>query len=458
MERRRILLAAALMALALVGSACASGDATVPAGPAGDVGADQAAPREDATPDLFTDQTAQDAVPTPQDTLDPPDELQSDLLQICGDVNTDDGEDCDDGKNGNPLDGCRDDCSFTCSDPEEDCEDVVGDCGVPLCEAGGVGQLCVIQAADDPPPGDGNPCTDVVCDQGVPSIEALPDGVPCDNGAGLDGDYCVAAVCAEPVCGDEVVGPLEDCDDGNDVDGDGCTTLCVDEDLPPCPLDMLLIPASPQQGVPEAFCMDRYEASRPDATATSMGVSVAAAMSQPGVLPWWEPDVSGAEVQVFAQACEASNKRLCEADEWSWSCGGVAGNTYVFGMAFDEEVCNSVDTWCSDWCLQHGVEPVLDGDGCGFSLYETYPQDGPSYKVVPTGYMTMCMNEHGVHDLGGNVWEVVLDDPEESPRGWPFQLRGGAFDSGTPSLRLQCGFEANWTTLPAGFRCCKDLD
>ncbi len=457
MERRRILLAVALTALALVGSACSSGDATVSAP---DAAPDRAAPLPD-TADLLEDHSAPDTPPSQDlspDLWGPPDDVAVDLAPSCGDVQTDDGEDCDDGQNGNPADGCRDDCTFTCRDPSTDCEDVLGDCGVPACEAGGVGQVCVIQPADDPPPDDGNPCTEVLCEQGVPSLVELADGVPCDNGAGLEGDYCVAASCVEPSCGDEVVGPLEDCDDGNDEDGDGCSALCVAEDLPPCPSDMVLVPAAPEQGVPQAFCMDRYEASRPDATASSMGVDVSVAQSAPGVLPWWEDDVAGPQVLGFSQACEAAGKRLCAAQEWSRSCGGSAGNTYVFGMAFDKEVCNSVDTWCEGWCLEHGIEPVVDDAGCGLSLFSAYPENGAPYHPVPTGYMTGCINEFGAYDMGGNVWEVVLDDPDQSPRGWPFQIRGGAFDSGTPSLRFQCSFEANWTTLVAGFRCCKDVD
>lgn len=452
---RRILITAALAALALVGSACASdGTAAAPE----DAQSDRRSPPIDAETELPLDLPGSDA-PRPADTeVTAPDAPTGDQVSRCGDVNTDDAEDCDDGRNGNPMDGCRDDCTYTCSDPLEDCDDVPGDCGVPTCEAGGLGQICGVLPADDPPPGDADPCTAVVCDQGIPAVEDLPDGAPCDNDVGLDGDYCVDALCVEPICGDEVVGPQEDCDDGNDEDGDGCSALCVAEELPPCPVDMVLIPAAPGQEVPAAFCMDRFEASRPDATATSMGVLLSPAQSKPGVLPWWEEDVGGTQLLAFQQACEASGKRLCEVQEWSFSCGGFAGNTYVFGMDFDKEVCNSVDTWCDSWCQEHDIEPVVDEAGCGLSLFTAYPGNGAPYHAVPTGYMTGCMNEFGVHDLAGNVWEVVLDVPEENPRGWPFQIRGGAFDSGTPSLRFQCSFEANWTTLPAGFRCCKDVD
>ncbi|MFH1529829.1 MAG: SUMF1/EgtB/PvdO family nonheme iron enzyme [Pseudomonadota bacterium] len=375
---------------------------------------------------------------------------------ICGDVVTDDGEDCDDGQNGNPLDGCRDDCTFTCSSPGEDCEDVPGDCGVAVCAAGGLGQVCAVLPADDPPQ-DGNPCTASACADGVPSVEVLPDGTACENGGGLEGDYCVVAACVEPICGDGVTGPLEGCDDGNEVDGDGCS-LCVVEEIPPCPPDMVLVPAAPQADVPVPFCMDRYEASRQDATGTSMGVDTSIARSLPGVLPWWETPVGPAQVQLFGDACQAAGKRLCEEHEWLHSCAGAGGSTYVFGDVFDKEICNCADTWCDTWCQEQGIDPPLDDDGCGLALYEAYPDHGPPFHPVPTGLMAGCMNEFGAYDLAGNVWEIVPDDPMTSPTGWAYQIRGGAYDSGSPSLRLQCTFEANWTTLYAGFRCCRDPD
>ena len=594
-----------------------------------------------------------------------------DAPETCGDVVTDDGEDCDDGKNGDPLDGCRDDCTFTCSEPMSDCEDVPGDCAAPVCEIGGLGQVCAFQPADDPPQ-DGNPCTQETCLDGIPSVAVLPDGTACDNGGGGDGDYCADAICIEPVCGDNIEGPLEacddggnepgdgcaadctleecgnsvldpledcddgmdgddgdgckddcqftcqdpltdcpstpgdceqsvctaqqegqlcaviddpmdlpddgnpctqdlcngsvavhppevdgmpcdngagkvgdycvagtcldavcgdgitgslegcddqnadpcdgclsncstvvltcgdgfvcgdeecddqdmdecdgclsdcslyqnicgdevtcppeECDDGNLDDGDGCSSQCLDESTEPCPSDMVFVPAAPDQGVPEAFCMDRYEASRQDATAVSMGSITTIAVSQPGVLPWYEKPFDVVKFQLFKDACQAADKRICEENEWYHSCAGTAGNIYVFGDAFDKDVCNSVDTWCDTYCQDHGIDPVMDYDGCGYGLYYTYPQYGPPFHPTPTGYMNGCMNEFGAYDVNGNVWEIVPDDPATSPMGWTFQVRGGAFNCGGASTRLQCTYEANWTSLYAGFRCCRDPD
>jgi len=455
MKRARNQLTAAVLALAFAGPVC---DARTALETQADVVVDTVdlvSPRLDLIPgDVHGDgPPTSDAPPWDGPA---PDDADDDVPMTCGDVVTTDGEDCDDGQNGNPLDGCRDDCTFTCSTPEEHCEDVPGDCGVASCEVGGLGQVCVVQVADDPPE-DGNPCTASTCEGGIPTIEILPDGAACINSGGLEGDYCVTATCVEPICGDGVTGPLEDCDDGNEDEGDGCF-LCIEEETPPCPPDMVLVPAAPDSDVPDPFCMDRYEASRPDATGTSMGADTSVAISQPGVLPWWENPVGPAQLELFSSACQAAGKRLCEEHEWFHSCVGAGGSAYVFGDVFDKEICNCSDTWCGTWCQEHGIDPPLEEDGCGLALYGAYPDDGPSFQPVPTGTMTGCMNEFGAYDLGGNVWEIVPDDPETSPTGWTYQIRGGGYDSGSPALRLQCTFEANWTTLFAGFRCCRDAD
>jgi hypothetical protein len=45
------------------------------------------------------------------------------------------------------------------------------------------------------------------------------------------------------------------------MDGDGCSFDCQLEPNA-CPDDMVAVPADPELGAHQAFCMDRYEASR----------------------------------------------------------------------------------------------------------------------------------------------------------------------------------------------------
>lgn len=68
----------------------------------------------------------------------------------CGDGDVDEGEDCDDGEDGDDLDGCRDDCSYTCA-TDADCEDFDVPPGVVLtCEI--ASHTCAPSLSDDGEP------------------------------------------------------------------------------------------------------------------------------------------------------------------------------------------------------------------------------------------------------------------------------------------------------------------
>ena len=60
-----------------------------------------------------------------EDGMDAPVESMGDgeedgVPGTCGNGELDEGEECDDGANGNPHDGCRDDCRYSCHD-NDDC-------------------------------------------------------------------------------------------------------------------------------------------------------------------------------------------------------------------------------------------------------------------------------------------------------------------------------------------------
>ncbi|MBP7124948.1 hypothetical protein KBD49_01100, partial [Myxococcota bacterium] len=71
--------------------------------------------------------------------------------------------------------------------------------------------------------------------------------------------------------------------------------------------------------------------------------------------------------------------------------------------------------------------------------------------AVQDGTCPECRNPYGLNAVNGNVWEVV---PVEGSRG--YEVRGGAFNCGSPSVRFRCDFNATWDGLFAGFRCCRD--
>lgn len=246
------------------------------------------------------------------------------------------------------------------------------------------------------------------------------------------------------VCGDGVLDSGELCDDGNLIDSDGCSPQCELEALD-CPEDMVSVPADPELGVERAFCIDRYEASRADATAQSPGDASDVAVSQPGVMPWYTTPMGPEVVAVYQGACRAAGKRLCQLAEWVSVCTGPARTEYVFGDLFDAQTCNCVDTWCDAYCAEHPeLTDCPTESGCGYAT--------SSFRIAPTGAFVDCVSPHGAFDVCGNLWEVVL--AEDTLLG--YEVRGGAFNCAGAAERLKCSFNATWSGLYAGFRCCRD--
>jgi sulfatase modifying factor 1 len=228
----------------------------------------------------------------------------------------------------------------------------------------------------------------------------------------------------------------------------------------PCPPDMALI---------GAVCVDRHEASRQDATATSAGTDESVAASRPGVLPWYVNPMSAEALAKFQAACAASGKRLCGAEAWLAACQGPDRTRYVFGNDWDPSVCNSVDTHCQECCDILGLASCPTGENCGYAsdltssytpetcfISEEYGRDTchVCFHVMATGALSTCTSSNGLFDVNGNVWEIVAVPTSEDGRG--YQVRGGAFNCGSPSWRFDCGFNATWSDLYAGFRCCRD--
>jgi|GEM_PF-837890 len=114
----------------------------------------------------------------------------------CGDGQVQAPEECDDG-NAVDRDGCDTTCRYSClaTDPTRDCKSQDECAGPSTCFEG-----------------------THMCSEATP----LPDGEPCDNGAG----YCTGGKCTKPACGNQVVEPGEQCDDGNTDPADGCTVEC----------------------------------------------------------------------------------------------------------------------------------------------------------------------------------------------------------------------------------------
>jgi formylglycine-generating enzyme required for sulfatase activity len=184
-----------------------------------------------------------------------------------------------------------------------------------------------------------------------------------------------------------------------------------------------------------SFCIDEYEASRPDATEHEAGIDESMATSRPGVVPWQSGTLTPAEAAV---ACEAAGKRLCEPQEWELACGGVEQLRYTYGDDFDAGICNGIDAWCDEDC---GV------------YQDCYRDCDADYQLSPTGAFPACDNGLGVMDLSGNTWEAVVSSDGVD------HFRGGAYNCGDPGLAHRCSYDGVAAgTFPSvrGFRCCAD--
>jgi hypothetical protein len=213
--------------------------------------------------------------------------------------------------------------------------------------------------------------------------------------------------------------PTPELCNGADDDCDGF----VDEELDPTVFDMDMIPGSN----PMVY-VDRYEASRPDATMQSAGILETVSCSKSMVLPWTGGSYAEAEA---ACAARGAGFRLCTAAELSAACnGGMAGMAYPYGMMYDPMACYGVDN------------------------------PNAMNMAHATGALAMCMAMSGTFDLSGNVteWTRTQTNVAAAPNRI-FQLHGGSYLS--PQLGLACTMElparaAEQTLLPnIGFRCCR---
>jgi hypothetical protein len=212
-----------------------------------------------------------------------------------------------------------------------------------------------------------------------------------------------------------------------------------------CPPEMV-----PVEGL---FCIDIYEASRPDASASSYGSDETYATSRPGVKPWLLPgNPPLAAIDEARTACENAGKRLCQPWEWQMTCGGTQQTVYPYGDDYEPETCNGIDTFCH--CT---TAPCNNYDPCPYPhCYHQDPQGneggcGAAFHVTNTGAFANCTNDYGIYDISGNVWEVV--DTNDGLQ----HFRGGAFNCYNSENLHRCAYDATWGPSAKGFRCCRDI-
>jgi sulfatase modifying factor 1 len=239
----------------------------------------------------------------------------------------------------------------------------------------------------------------------------------------------------------EETGESDPPDDSDSGGGDTSNETAPPVDTWPPP-DTGLVDGCPvgMASIGGEFCMDRYEASRPDATSSDVGSNESHATTRLGVLPWKVSEQSQASA-----ACEAAGKRLCTEEEWTTACMGPAETTYAYGDSYEAETCNGIDSNCD--CDSAAADCACDEHGGPYR--GCYSDCGGSIGMEATGSRDGCTNPFGVWDINGNVWEYV-DSSAEYP------VRGGAYNCGDSSTFHRCDFVPTWNPSARGFRCCHD--
>ncbi|AKF02990.1 hypothetical protein DB32_000138 [Sandaracinus amylolyticus] len=341
----------------------------------------------------------------------------------------------------NPANGCELACSIAgaelCNGRDDDCDTRVDE-GVAapaaLCNpngvcagttarcAGAAGWTCdypaTHQASETRCDGLDNDCNGRV-DDPFPQV-----GTSCSNGelgaCRRTGSYVCnatgsAAVCTAPAGGG---GSAETCNDRDD-DCDGR----LDEGAPG--------QWTPISGAFGTRWVMAYEASRPDASATSAGSASHRVCSEPGRRPW--VNVTYAQAQA---ACASVGARLCTEGEWERACETSAGSACTWSYA----------SGCS----------TFSASTCNGNENDTGSASGDQDDVLATGARAMCYASWGsarVYDLSGNVAEWT-----ERRAAGVNPLRGGS--STSPSGGTTCQFDFvvagdAYATPGVGFRCCR---
>lgn len=190
-----------------------------------------------------------------------------------------------------------------------------------------------------------------------------------------------------------------------------------------------------------SFQIFKYEASRPDATASDAGkLSTGRACSVSKRLPW--ASVTKLEAK---SACELAGARLCTVDEWQTACRSENDTAFPYGTDFQVDTCNG---------LGYDTDQSTAGN-----------QDAVLSVNLPSS-CTSIWGSDNLLNMSGNVKEwTVVSYSGSTPTG--YQMRGGAFDTpnlGTTAAGLSCNYElpdpedvaVGTLRLPTtGFRCCK---
>ena len=353
---------------------------------------------------------------------------------------------------GNAANGCEFACSFSgaevCNGVDDDCDMRVdegltpppnfcnpnGRCaGTSATCGGGAGWVCNYPAGANvgeqcngrDEDCDGRTDEDFsnlggACTRGSQGICRTSGTVVCD---GLTGTRCNAATPPTPMASERCNNRDDDCD--------GRT----DESIP--------LANIPTATLPSGARIMRYEASRPDATASSPGQQSGLACAAANVVPW--TNVTWAEAR---DACCALNP--------SGTCGGGGSGWRLCDDAEWVDACEGNGTSCS-W--GHTGCNTRQPTRCNGEEFDSSPASGDQDALYTTGSPTfpMCYAEWGssdVFDMSGNVKEWT-----NTQRGSTdvHSIRGGSYNNVEGGRSCQFDFtvgDENFAFVNTGFRCC----
>lgn len=271
------------------------------------------------------------------------------------------------------------------------------------------------------------------CDGNVDDGFALKNQ-PCDDGklgaCRSSGKYdCVAGMPTSQTltCKFDVVGVASKPEVCNNVDDD-CDGMIDDGAT-----DQM---TRVDNGSLPPFFIYKYEASRPDATATSVGSVERRSCSNANVLPWTLVTWTQANA-----ACTAAGKRLCSEAEWEAACSGEMDRLYPYGNTYQPRACNGKDY---DPDCTGAEDDVMQATGKAHGC----PKPATSLCVSP-------WDGEFVYDMSGNLREWTSFSPGTGLR----RIRGGAFDNIGAALTCEFDFWAEEESafyFNLGFRCCSN--
>ncbi|MBM4357955.1 MAG: SUMF1/EgtB/PvdO family nonheme iron enzyme [Deltaproteobacteria bacterium] len=164
------------------------------------------------------------------------------------------------------------------------------------------------------------------------------------------------------------------------------------------------------------------------------------------------PNLAGQYPMIFvsfheaAELCEEQGKRLCNEEEWTFSCEGEEGRPYPYGDGYSRnpELCITDEPWTA----YNGKAMVpRDGEGAGREMDRLW-------RGKASGKQPGCRSPFGVYDLTGNVDEWTRSTRQGER---PSILKGGYWGP----VRTRCrpstrSHDQNHTFYQQGFRCCSD--